>query len=129
MKTCECGVDIEFGIGPKGNKIPLEPAAHIYQLFGDHAVPVKGAFRNHYLTCPKANDFRKRAPKTMGPPGDNADLVHDLLELVLKPPPTLETIQGWTREQRAAAAEWAAREQTSPLQFPKPDFLAAREGM
>ena len=129
MKVCSCGTELEFGIGPKGNRIPLEPVGHVYQLIGDRAVPISGLFRNHYTTCPRANEFRNRtAVREMVPaPADDSNLVHDLLEFVMERAPALETVQGWTKDQRGAAAEWAAREQTAEKgtldRIPKPDFL------
>jgi len=111
-KVCECGAEIEFGLGPKGNRIPLEPIRHIYELVGENAVPRPGLFVNHYTTCPKAAEFRKARP-AMGPPPDNSALVFDLLQAVMKAAPSLETVQGWTKEQRFEAMEWAAREQAA----------------
>lgn len=128
MKACECGVEIEFAKGPNGNAIPLEPIRHIYQIVGQNAIPVSGTYRNHYTTCPKAAEFRK--PRgAVGPPAENSKLVHDLLLAVLEEPPSLETIQGWTPQQRFEAMEWAAREQVAKKdqdgsqRLPRPDQL------
>ena len=125
-KICACGAEIVFGLGPKGNLIPLVPAQHIYQLAGERAVPVLGAYRNHYTDCPKANEFRK--PRVaQGPDADHSRLTFGVLGRVLAEPPSLDVISSWTKEEKLDALEWAAREETYAKngleRLPKPAFL------
>lgn len=57
MKTCECGVEIEFKRTPNGKLIPLHIAPQTYLIQGENAVPIVGVHQSHYISCPHANKF------------------------------------------------------------------------
>jgi hypothetical protein len=56
-----CGTPLEFWSSPTtGNKMPLE----------HDIVDSKFVLLNHWITCPKADEVRKRKPRTDSSQGD-----------------------------------------------------------
>jgi hypothetical protein len=49
-----------WATGPKGNKIPLDPAPPTYVVDPEGHAVRSVAMVNHFATCPLANEFKKK---------------------------------------------------------------------
>ena len=67
---CKCGKRIVWAVTPTGAKIPLDPAAPVYEV--DPVSPgkcerTKTAMVSHFATCKFASDFSGAKPKAETP--------------------------------------------------------------
>jgi hypothetical protein len=60
QSVCKCGKMIVWATGPKGNKIPLDPAPPTYVVDPEGHAVRSVAMVNHFATCPLANEFKKK---------------------------------------------------------------------
>lgn len=64
-----CGKPIVWATDDKGQKIPLDPRAPVYNVLSDSPATCKRslpdtAMVSHFATCPKANDFSRTRVRT-----------------------------------------------------------------
>ena len=60
---CACGKEFFFGRTEDGKRIPLDASAPCYILLDEKegtVVRAHTAFVNHFVTCPKANEFNRK---------------------------------------------------------------------
>lgn len=68
-----CGAPIRWATTTKGRRMPIDPDPHpqgniILEHLGEgvapiahvNAGPIEGGYRSHFVTCPNADDFRRK---------------------------------------------------------------------